>query len=438
VKNSIDENYFTKYRKQDTIILVRKDYYMWQAIYYIFFTLTLFYGLYYLITGIYGFIKPKKFKIVPFDAKNKFAIIVAARNEEAVVGNLVKSILAVNYPRRLYEVYVAVNNTTDNTAKVAKEAGATVIDVKEKVKSKGDVLRYVFKILRKRKDIDAYLVFDADNIIHPDFLSRMNDTLCCGYRVAQGFRDSKNISDNWISGSYSLYYYMQNFFFSKARMTMNQNASLNGTGFMVKKELIDKYGFGTRTMTEDIEFTALCALRDERIAFVESAITYDEQPVDFKASWKQRKRWSVGCLQCFKIYWKDLLFHFIKTGSQPAFDMFLHFSSPLVQVLSLLEFFTLILFRIFNIRLYDVFSVLFSSGAVFMILTYTAGIVVSVFVLKYNKRKAKNLLSAIALFAVFILTWIPINVICLFTKELKWEEIKHSRGITASDLKFNK
>ena len=56
----------------------------------------------------------------------------------------------------------------------------------------------------------------------------------------------------------------------------------------------------------------------------------------------------------------------------------------------------------------------------------------------YNKRKAKNLLSAIALFAVFILTWIPINVVCLFTKDMKWEEIKHNRGIASNEMKFNK
>ena len=411
---------------------------MWQAIYYIFFTLTLFYGLYYTLTGLYGFLKPRKFKIVPFEAKSKFAILIAARNEEAVVGNLVSSVLDSNYPRELFEVYVAVNNTTDNTAKVAKEAGAIVIDVKEKVKSKGEVLRYVFKKLKNRKDIDAYIIFDADNIIHPDFLARMNDTLCCGYRVAQGFRDSKNISDNWISGSYSLYYYMQNFFFSKARMTMNQNASINGTGFMVKKELIEEMGFPTQTLTEDIEFTALCALRDERIAFVENAVTYDEQPVEFKASWKQRKRWSVGCLQCLKLYWKDLLSHFFKKGSQPSFDMFMNFVAPVVQVICLVEFVALIFFRIFNIRLYDIFSSLFSSGAIFMILTYVSGVVVSIFILKYNKRKAKNLLSAIALFAVFILTWIPINVVCLFTKDMKWEEIKHNRGIASNEMKFNK
>lgn len=411
---------------------------MIQIIYYIFFTLTLFYGLYFAFTGIYAFFKPKKFKIVPFDPKNKFAIIIAARNEESVVGNLVTSLLQSNYPKELFDVYVAVNNTTDNTAGVAKEAGAKVIDVKEKVKSKGEVLRYVFRELHDHKDIDAYVIFDADNIVHPDFLARMNDCLCCGYRVAQGFRDSKNISDNWISGSYSLFYYMQNFFLSKSRMTLNQSGFINGTGFIVKKELIDEYGFNTKTLTEDIEYTAQCALRDERVAFVESAITYDEQPVEFKASWKQRKRWSVGCLQCIRLYGKDLMSHFFKTGSQPAFDMFVNFAAPIVQVLCLVEFVALIFFRIFNIRLFDLFSALFSSGIAFTLLAYFSGVVSSVFVIKYNKRKARNLLSAIALFAVFILTWVPINVVCLFTKDMKWEEIKHNRKIGSNDLNFNK
>lgn len=411
---------------------------MIQIIYYILFALTLFYGLYFTLTGFYGFFKARHFKITPHDPVTKFAIIIAARNEESVVGHLVTSLLESNYPKELFDVYVAVNNTTDNTAAVAKKAGAIVIDVKAKVKSKGEVLRYVFSELKDHKDIDSYIIFDADNIVHPDFLSRMNDTVCCGYRVAEGFRDSKNISDNWISGSYSLFYYMQNFFFNKARMTMDLSGSINGTGFMVKKEIIDKEGFDTKTLTEDIEFTAICALRNERVAFVENAITYDEQPVSFKASWKQRKRWSVGTLQCLRLYGKRLFKHFIVTGNQSAFDMFMNFSAPIVQVICLFEFFALCIFRVYNIQLYDIFSSLFSSGIFFFMLTYLTGVVVSIFVLKYNKRKAKNVISAIALFALFIFTWIPINVICLFKKDMVWEEIKHKRDISSNEMTMAK
>ncbi|MBR1417051.1 MAG: glycosyltransferase family 2 protein [Bacilli bacterium] len=411
---------------------------MLQVIYYMFFSITLFYGLYYAITGLWGFFKPKTFRIKPYLPKHKFAVIIPARNEADVVGHLVSSLMESNYPKKLFDVYVAVNNTTDNSKEVAKKAGAKVIDVKIKVKSKGEVLRYVFDKLKNDKTIDAYVIFDADNIVHPDFLSRMNDCLCSGYNVAEGFRDSKNITDNWISGSYSLYYYMQNFFFNKSRMTLGTSGSINGTGFMIRKDKIDKEGFETKTMTEDIEFTAQCALKNEPIAFVEGAITYDEQPVNFKASWKQRTRWSVGCLQCMKLYSFNLLKHFLKTGNSSAFDMFMNFIAPVVQVICLIEFVALILFRIFNVQLYDVFSTLFSSGIVFLALSYISGVIVSIFVIKYNKRKSKNVISAIVLFALFILTWIPINVLCLFKKDLKWEEIKHKRGMAASDIGIQK
>ena len=411
---------------------------MIQVIYYLFFSITLFYGLYYAFTGLYGFFKPKKFRIKPYLPKHKFAIIIPARNEADVVGHLVSSIFESNYPNKLYDVYVAVNNTTDNSEEVAKKAGAKVINVKVKVKSKGEVLRYVFNELKDDKSIDAYIIFDADNIVHPDFLSRMNDTLCAGYNVAEGFRDSKNITDNWISGSYSLFYYMQNFFFNKSRMTLGTSGSINGTGFMVRKDKIDAEGFDTKTLTEDIEFTAQCALKNEPIAFVESAITYDEQPINFKASWKQRTRWSVGSLQCMKIYSKDLVMHFLKTGNSSAFDMFMNFIAPVIQVICLLEFIALILFRIFNVQLYDVFSTLFSSGVLFLALSYISGVIVSIFVIKYNKRKSKSVISAIVLFALFILTWVPINFICLFKKDLKWEEIKHKRGMTANEIEIQK
>ena len=95
---------------------------MVQVIYYIFFSITLFYGLYYAFTSIFAFIKPRKFRIKPSLPKHKFAVIIPARNEADVVGHLVESLLQSNYPKNLYDVYVAVNNTTDNSAEVAKKS----------------------------------------------------------------------------------------------------------------------------------------------------------------------------------------------------------------------------------------------------------------------------------------------------------------------------
>ena len=236
--------------------------------------LIVIYGLYYLITSITAFKNFSKPLIGKHEAKNKFKILVACRNEEEVIASLIESINKQNYPKDMYELCVIPNNCTDNTRNIALDLGVRIIDCTTQCKCKGDALRYAFETL-STEEFDAYIVFDADNVVHPNFLARMNDTLMEGFEVAQGYRDSKNPGDNWISGSYSIYYWMQNFFFNKARMNVKASASINGTGFMVKKQVIDKNGFDTITLTEDIEFTAQCAINNIKIAFVEDAITYD-------------------------------------------------------------------------------------------------------------------------------------------------------------------
>ena len=55
--------------------------------------------------------------------RTRFAVVIAARNEEAVIGRLVKSLMEQDYPRELFDVYVAPNNCTDDTAGAAFQAG---------------------------------------------------------------------------------------------------------------------------------------------------------------------------------------------------------------------------------------------------------------------------------------------------------------------------
>ena len=386
------------------------------------------------MTGFFGFKNINKKLLKKHKPKHKFAVLIASRNEEGVIEHLVKSLLQQDYPKDLYDVYVIPNNCTDDTEKVAKKAGAEIIKCTVPTKSKGDVLKFTLEKMAKRKDIDAYVVFDADNVVHPEFLSRMNDALCEGYKVAQGFRDSKNPGDNWISGSYSIFYWIQNFFFSKARMQMGGSASINGTGFMFKKEIVDEYGFNTYTLTEDVEFTAQCALRGIKVMFVEDAITYDEQPTEFKVSWKQRKRWSLGNIQCFRRYSKDLFRTYSKTGFLPCWDMLLSFMAPYIQVLATILTFVLILFKIFNVELYDVFSYMYAYGLLFFLLTYIGNVVINLFVVKYNQKNVKEIMSGILLFSLFMLTWVPINFICLFKKDMSWEPIKHKRGMGIDEV----
>lgn len=394
------------------------------------------YGMYYVLTSVTAFIKLKKNKIGAYYPKHKFKILVACRNEEDVIASLIESINNQNYPKDMYELCVIPNNCTDNTRDIAVKLGARVIDCQGNTRCKGDALRYAFSLL-SAEEFDSYIVFDADNVVHPNFLMRMNDACSEGFRVAQGYRDSKNPSDNWISGSYSIYYWMQNFFFNKSRMNVRASASINGTGFMVKKEVIDKQGFNTITLTEDIEFTAQCAINNIRIAFVEDAITYDEQPVSWTASWKQRKRWSTGAHNCLKIYGMKLIQSFIKNKNMLSLDMAMNFLSPFMQVLGTVIMAIMLVLKIYikmDLGTLTVFSLVQITGLHLGAITYLANVLLNIFLVKYNRRKILSMISGILLYTFFIVTWIPINFVSIFSKEDKWEQIKHTRSVKISDI----
>ena len=387
----------------------------------------LIYGLYYGITAIFAFAKSKKETIIS-NKKHKFSIIIAARNEEKVIGNLIDSLKKQNYDKDKYEINVIINNSTDKTYEVSKKHGANAIKCEVPVKSKGEVLRYVFGKFKNKK-FDAYIVFDADNVVHPDFLMHMNNSLNSGYRVAQGFRDSKNYQDNWISGSYTLFYYIQNFFFNLSRKKLNSSASINGTGFMVQKDFIESLDFSPMTLTEDVELTTVCAIHNEKIDFVKNAITYDEQPTLFRVSLTQRLRWSKGNLQCWKKYHRALIKGFIKNHNLAAVDMYLNNLAAIVQVLSMIIVLAGLIERMITTKV--VFSLV---GIIGFLLSYLATLIVTLFVTIYNKKSISAMLPSLILFTLFMLTWIPINIVCLFKKNVGWKHIGHSKSVNIEDI----
>ena len=390
-------------------------------------TVSFIYMIYYLIIAIFAF-KRKKLNINN-NFKNKFAIVIPARNEELVIGNLIQSLNKQNYPKDKYDVFVLPNNCSDDTEKISQKMGAKIIDSKKKlINSKGDALRTAFENL-KDKDYNAYIIFDADNIVHPEFINNMNNYLCLGYRVAQGYRDSKNPSDTWISSSHSLHYIIQNFFMNKSRMNINKSCFINGTGFMISKEIINEYGYDSSTITEDIELTVKCGLNNEKIAFVENAITYDEQPTDFIVSWKQRKRWSVGTLQCLKQYFKLIVKDILKNKNFESIDSIMFLVAPIVQLIGT---FNCLLQIFLNFLIGAKVDYLFKS--ILLILYYITNIILALGIVKISQNQIKIYIKGIIFLTIFYLSWVPINLIALFEKELKWEKIEHKKSVSLESI----
>lgn len=239
---------------------------------------------------------------------HKFMAIIPAHNEEDVVTNLIESLKNQDYPKELLDIYVIADNCTDSTAELAKAAGAIVYERFDlEKKTKGYAMQwFLAQKIEENADYDAFCVFDADNIVDKNFIKTMNKKLCQGEEVVQGYRDIKNPTDNWITSGYAIFYWTMNRFYHLARYNLGLSPLINGTGFMVKFDIIKPEGWNTKTLTEDIEFSLKNIAKGRKLGWAVDAKVYDEQPLGFIQSWKQRTRWTVGHIQCIKEYTKPL------------------------------------------------------------------------------------------------------------------------------------
>ena len=152
-------------------------------------------SLWFLAVALFALRKPKRYAVCA--PRTRFACLVAARNEEAVIGALVESLKKQDYPDALYDIFVIPNNCTDDTESEALCAGAKIFRCFEPVRCKGDALHEAVAWLLPQH-YDAFCVFDADNVADEQFLARMNDAFCAGAQVCKGAMRAKNPYDSWL------------------------------------------------------------------------------------------------------------------------------------------------------------------------------------------------------------------------------------------------
>lgn len=232
--------------------------------------------------------------------QHKYAIMVAARNEAAVIGNLIDSIRAQDYPQELVDVFVVADNCEDKTAEVARAHGAVCYErFHETKRTKGYALQYLVKQIRRDfglETYEGYFIFDADNLLKRDYITRMNESFDAGEKIITSYRNTKNFDDNWIAASYGIHWLRSARFEHRPRSVLRLAARVQGTGFLFATEVI-KDGWNYTGFTEDRAFAADAVAQGYRISYNDRAEFFDEQPVDMKIAMRQRIRWAKGHLQ---------------------------------------------------------------------------------------------------------------------------------------------
>ena len=377
---------------------------------------------------------------------HRYAVLICARNEAAVLPHLLASIRAQSYPAQLISVFVAADNCTDATAAAARAGGAAVYERFDTQHiGKGYALEFLLENIRRDHgdSFDGYFVFDADNLLQPDYIEQMNRTFCNGYEVITSLRNSKNYGDNWISAGYGLWFLRESEYLNHARFLLGTGCAVSGTGFLFSAGVLRRRGgWRFHLLTEDIEFSAANILAGERTGFCAAAEFFDEQPTAFSQSWRQRLRWARGYVQVFFRYGRQLLAGAF--GAQQAGGFRHRFSCYDMTAVNL----AVILCGALELLLLAAACICALCGGApffraaaplgamlagtYLYFLFWGGITTASQWRRIHTTRVRKLLYVFT-FPLFMLTYLPIGAAALFCR-VEWKPIRHTAAVPLEEL----
>lgn len=387
---------------------------------------------------------PKEKKLPKSNPKAKFAVLVPARNESKVIRGLLKSLKAQDYDKNLFDVFVIVESSLDPTIDIVREFNYfTVIrgDITNR-KTKGYALDDAYQYIKKNNlKYDAFMVFDADNLLNPDFLSKMNDAYCQGYQICVGYRGFVNASKNWIAASSATLFSYINTFTTRGRSILFNKATLSGTGYYVISEIVeDAGGWIWDGMTEDVELTYYSYKHNIKMKYYPAAKYYDEQSTTYKEVHKQHIRWTwgfFGSKKKFKTLKKEYskLNPFLKFLGGWEYKISIY-PFAVFCILETLVFLCFIALMFASIVLCPSNTLMLLGYAVYhFALVYIVFMLVAIITIAVDYRnlkfKPKTIISIIFTYFFYMCDFVLAFLDGLFHKEKRrtWKEIKHKGEI---------
>ena len=361
---------------------------------------------------------------------HKLAILVSARNEENVIGTLFDSIKMQDYPEELVSVFLVADNCTDRTADVGREHGVTVYERHNlKEIGKGYALDFMLKKISEdfgEDAFDAFVVFDADNILTKNYLSEINKTFSDGYEVVTSYRNTKNFGDSWLSASAAVWFLRESKYLNGSRMRIGACPQVSGTGFLFSNNVKKRNGgWPFHTLTEDYEFTCASVIQGVRFGYCETAQFYDGS--GWCQSWRQRMRWVKGGLQGWRKYGLALFKSLFSRKFVACYDLMMSFAPAFFISLAavIANIVGAIVQAVIGTPIPDVIWAMAKLliGAYLILLLQSAVTVATEW--KYIHTSPFKKLLGIFAFPVYIMTFIPICGIVIF-KKVEWKPISHT------------
>jgi cellulose synthase/poly-beta-1,6-N-acetylglucosamine synthase-like glycosyltransferase len=258
----------------------------------------------------------------PRSSTLKFDIVVPAHNEASVIERTVSSLRKIDWPPDRFRILVIADNCTDQTAALARLAGATVLERHDAgLRGKGYALHFAFRSSREQAWADAVIVVDADAEVSSNLLSAFAARIEGGIHAIQAHYGILNPMASWRTRLITIAKASFHIVRSRARERLKLSCGIRGNGWCVTHELLKRVPYQAYSLTEDLEFGIDIGLAGFRVAYADEAHSNAEMVTDEKVASTQRRRWEDGRFQLIRSRTIPLLRAAIRRADSVCLDL---------------------------------------------------------------------------------------------------------------------
>jgi cellulose synthase/poly-beta-1,6-N-acetylglucosamine synthase-like glycosyltransferase len=234
---------------------------------------------------------------VIFQKDFDFAAIITAHQDTRFIPPLIDSFLKQGYNN--FIVYVVADDC-DISSFAFNDPRVKILRPEESLHAKIRSIRYA--VDRFERAHDVLVVFDSDNLVHPDYFQNLNEYFRRGFRAVQTHMLSKN-NDSVFARLDSMGHVYNNFVERQAKMELGLSSSILGLGIAIQTDLYRQVMYKDNLGGFDKKLQADIIAAIPQLAFAEDAIVYDEKVEDGDALEKQRTRWIYTYFKYFPVNW---------------------------------------------------------------------------------------------------------------------------------------
>ncbi|MFD0798328.1 glycosyltransferase [Maribacter chungangensis] len=317
------------------------------------------FGVFYiLLFSIAGLFKAKSKTISVTKAERKFAVLIPGYKEDAVIVEVAKRALEQTYDRAKFDVVVIADSFEKETLNALRALPIILIEVSFETSTKSKALNAAMAQIGDSYDVA--LILDADNIMEPDFVHKMNSAFDKGYKVVQGHRMAKNTNTPFAILD-AISEEVNNHIFRKGHRVLGFSSALIGSGMAFDYQFFKSTMANIKAIGGFDKELELTLLRDgETIEYLHDALVLDEKVQKADVFANQRKRWLSAQFVYFqRFFWSGIKALVLK-GNIDFFDkVYQMIAPPRVLLAGLVTVFavTTVLFQVFFPEISMLFSV---------------------------------------------------------------------------------